>query len=102
MYLPSSSSGAEPDHLFGDLARLDLAIGRLDEAVLVHASERGERRDQTDVRTFRGLDRADATVVRGVHVAHLEAGALPGQTAGPEGRQTTLVGDLAERVGLSP
>ena len=36
----------------------------------------------------------------GVHVAHLEAGALAGQTAGPEGREAPLVRDLGERVGL--
>ena len=33
-------------------------------------------------------------------VAHLEAGALARQTAGPEGRQTTLVRHFRERVGL--
>ena len=79
---------------------LDLAVGRLDEAVLVDARERRERRDEADVRTFRRLDRADAAVVRGVNVADLEAGALARETAGPEGRETTLVRDLGERVRL--
>jgi hypothetical protein len=50
--------------------------------------------------TFRRLDRADAAVVRGVHVAHLEAGALARQTARPEGREAPLVRHLGERVGL--
>ena len=35
-----------------------------------------------------------------VHVAHLEAGALAGQTARPERREAPLVRDLGERVGL--
>ena len=38
--------------------------------------------------------------MRRVHVAHLESGALARQTAGPERRETPLVRDLGERVGL--
>ena len=38
--------------------------------------------------------------MRRVHVAHFEAGALAGETAGPEGRETTLVRDLGQRVRL--
>ena len=91
---------AIPADLVGDLAVLDVAVRRLDEAVLVDAREGRQRRDETDVRTFRRLDRADAAVVRRVNVAHLEAGALARETAGPERRQTTLVRDLGERVGL--
>ena len=87
-------------HLVGDPALLDLAVRRLDEAVLVHAGVGRERRDEADVRAFRRLDRADAAVVRGVDVAHLEAGALAGETARPEGREAPLVRDLGERVRL--
>ena len=82
------------------LPSLDLAVRRLDEAVLVDARVRRERRDEADVRTFRRLDRADAAVVRGVNVAHLEARALARETARPERRETTLVRDLA-RAGSS-
>src|SRR5690606_17254278 len=74
----------------GDLAALDLAVGRLDEPGRVDAGERGERADEADVRAFRRLDRAHAAVVRRVHVAHLDAGALARQTAGPERRQAAL------------
>ena len=90
----------EIDHLVGDAAVLDLAIGRFDEAVFVHARERRERVDQADVRTFRRLDRADTAVMRRMHVAHLEAGALAGQTARSKRRETALVGDFRQRVGL--
>src|SRR3546814_5875475 len=72
----------------------------LDEAVLVDPGIGRERVDQADVRAFRRLERADAAVVRRVHVAHLEAGALAGQAARPEGREAPLVGDLRQRVGL--
>ena len=63
MYLPSSSSAEYQVDLVGDPAVLDLAVGRLDEAVLVDAGVGRERRDEADVRTFRRLDRADAAVV---------------------------------------
>ncbi len=87
-------------HVVGDLAVLDPAVGRLDEAVLVHPREAGERVDQADVRAFRGLDRAHPAVVGRMDVADLEAGALAGQTARPERRQAALVGDFRQRVGL--
>ncbi len=87
-------------HLLGDLAVADLAIGGLDEAVLVDAGEGRERIDQADVRPFGRLDRADAAVVRGVHVAHLEAGALARQAARPERREAALMGDFGQRIGL--
>ena len=77
-----------------------LRYGRLDEAVLVDAGKGRERVDQADVRAFRRLDRADTAVVGRVHVADFEAGTLAGQTARPKRRETTLVRDLGERVGL--
>ena len=96
----SSSRRRVEGDLVGDLA-VSPPCGRgLDEAVLVDPRIGGERGDQADVRTFRRLDGADAAVVGGVHVAHLEAGALAGEAAGPEGREPPLVGDLRERVGL--
>ena len=76
------------------------AVRRLDEAEVVHARVGRERRDQADVRPFRRLDRADAAVVRRVHVAHLEAGALAREAARPERREAALVRHRRERVGL--
>ncbi len=35
-----------------------------------------------------------------VYVAHLEASAVAGKTTGSKGRETALVGDLRERIGL--
>ena len=92
--------GGEIDNLVRHLAVLHATIGRLDEAVLVDAGEGRQRVDQTDVRAFRRFDRADAAVMRRMHVAHLEAGALAGQTTRTKGRQAALVGDLRQRVGL--
>ncbi len=92
--------GGEILHLIGHPAVLDLAIGRLDEAVLVDPRVGRERVDEADVRPLRRLDRADTTVVGRVHVAHLEAGPLARQAARPERREPALVRDLGERVGL--
>src|SRR6185369_5926543 len=83
-----------------DLAILHAAIRRLDEAVVVDARERRQRADQADVRAFRRLDRTDAAVVRRMHVAHVEAGTLARETARSESRETTLVRDLGQRIGL--
>ena len=79
---------------------VDLAEGRLDEAELVDPGVGGQRADQSDVGTLGGLDRADPAVVRVVHVADVEAGALSGQTARSEGREAALVGQLGQGVGL--
>ena len=90
----------EVDDLVGHLAVAHAAVRALDEAVLVDARVGRERVDQADVRAFRRLDRADAAVMRRVHVAHLEAGALARQAARPKRREAPLVGDLRQRVGL--
>ena len=68
--------------------------------VLVHLGISGQRVDQADVRAFRRLDRADAAVMRRVHVAYFEAGTLAGQTARTQRREATLMCHLAQRIGL--
>ena len=79
---------------------LDDAVRRLDEAEVVDARVSREVGDQADVRTFRGLDRAQAAVVRVVYVSNLEGCTVTGQTAGAEGRHTALVRQLCQRVVL--
>ncbi len=54
----------------------DLAIGRLDKAQVIDARKGGQTTDQANVRTFRGLDGADAAIVAVVNVAHIKAGAF--------------------------
>ena len=78
----------------------DLAIRRLDKSVLIDAGIGSQRVDQTDVRTFRSLDRAHTSVVRVVDISNLESGTVSGQTARAEGGQTSLMCQLAERVVL--
>ena len=91
---------AEPLDLLGQLAAFDLLVRRDQETVLIHASVDRQARNQTDVRTFRRLDRADAAVVRNVHVADFKAGSLAIQTARAQCRQTPLVRQHRQRVGL--
>ena len=68
--------GAQPYDVFRDDAIFNRTIRGGQEAEFVDASVEGEVGDQTDVLTFRGLDRADTSVVRSVNVANFEAGAF--------------------------
>ena len=95
-----SSSARRYLRLAVDLAVLHHAVRRDQEAVVVDVGVDAQRRDQADVRAFRRLDRADAAVVRDVHVADLEARPLAVQAARAQGRQPPLVRELAQRVGL--
>src|SRR5213080_3576117 len=65
---------------FDDAPVDNFAVRRFDEAELVDARVTRQRRNQADVRTFRGLNRADAAIVSRVHIAHFESGALAAQT----------------------
>ena len=85
---------------FQNSAALHLAVGRFDESVVVDPRIAAQRRDQTDVRSFRSLDRADASVVRRMHVADFKSGSLAAQAARSKGRETPLMRDLRKRIGL--
>ena len=85
-------AAAVPDaHKFDHAAIDDFAIRRFDEAKLVDASVARQRRNQTDVRTLRRLDRTDAPIVCRVHVADFESGTLAAQSARSQRRQPALV-----------
>src|SRR5205814_2956249 len=81
-------------------AFLHLAVRRFDETEFVDSRERAHRADETDVRTFRRLDRANASVMRRMHVTHFESRAIARKTARPESREPALVRQFRERVGL--
>ena len=90
------------DHLVRQVLVDHLAVRAFDEAVLVHARIGRERVDQADIRAFRRLDRADAAVMRRMHVAHFEAGALARQTARSKRRHAALVGQFRQRILSGP
>src|SRR5216684_3685020 len=87
-------------NLARDFSVYDLPVGRLQKPVPVGAGEERERVDQADVRAFRRLDGADPAIVSRVHVAHLEARALPGEAPRPQGRYAPLVRDFRKRIRL--
>ena len=68
--------GVQPHDFTRHAAVLHDTIRRFDKAEIVYASVAGERRDQTDVRTFRRLNGTHPAVLRVMHVSHFEAGAL--------------------------
>ena len=84
----------------GHAAVFDFAIRRFQETEFVDARKRCQRRDQTDVRAFRGFNRTNASVVRRMHVADFKAGTIAAQTPGPESRQAAFVGQLRQRIDL--
>ena len=88
----------EVHDLVGQVLVDHLTIRAFDEAVLVDARIGGERVDQTDIRAFRRFNRADAAVMRRMHVAHFETGAFARQAARSKGRHAALVGQFRQRV----
>src|SRR5262249_37177832 len=77
-------SGIHHRHIVHHARLSHAAVWRLDEAVVVDSRIAAQRADQSDVRTLRRLDRADAAVVCWVHVADFKSGALTRKTARPE------------------
>ena len=92
--------GVEVHNFFRHFSVDNLRVRRFDHAELIDAGEGREAQYETDVRTFRGVDRADAAVVARVHVAHFEGGAFAGNAAGAERGKGTEAFDFRERVFL--
>ena len=86
--------------MIGHAPFFDAAIGRFQEAKIIDLGESGQRGDQTDVRPFRRFHRANAAIVGGMNVAHLEPGAIPRQTARPQRRQAAFVRQFGQRIDL--
>ncbi len=87
-------------HKFSHHAVDNFPVWRFDEAKRVDAGVARQRRDQPDVRTFRRLDRANAPVVGGVHVADFESGALTAQPARSQRGQSALVSNFRKWICL--
>ena len=83
-----------------NLAIDNAAIRRDDEAQVVDLGIETERGNQTDVRAFRRLDWAKATIVGIVNITDLETCTLTGETARTQCRETALVRHLGKGVGL--
>ena len=79
---------------------IDLEVRSGEEAHVAHLGVDTEGGDQTDIGALRGLDRTETTVVGVVDVSHLKPCTITADTAGSESGETTLVGDLRQRIGL--
>ena len=79
-------------HLIGDIAVLHLAIGTFDKTEIIHTGIDTQRGNQTNIRTFRSLDRTNTTVVTAVNVSNFETSTLTAQPSWSQGTETTLVG----------
>ena len=82
------------------IALVNFAVRCLHETVLIDPRVARKRVDQTDVGTLRRLDRAHTPIVRIVYVTHLESCAVSGKSARSQRGQTSLVGQLAQRICL--
>src|ERR1700736_6146486 len=79
---------------------MHLAIWRLDKSKLVNSGEGRHRTDQTNVRPFRRLNRANPAVVRRMNVTNFEPSAIATETAWPQGRKAPLMGQFSQRIRL--
>ena len=86
------------NHRIRRIAVIDLAVRSLDKAILINPCICCKGVDQTDIRTFRRLDRTHSSIMRIMNVSNLESGAVSGQTARSQGRQTSLMRQLAQRI----
>ena len=76
------------------------AVRRFNKTELVDNRKRRKGTNQTDVGTFRGLNRAHASIMGVVNVTDFIAGPFTGQTAGSQCRKTAFVGQLCQRIVL--
>ena len=92
-------------HLFSDyrilrVCLVNLSVGRLNKAILVDTRIACQGVDQSDVGTLGSLDGTHSSVMGIVHVPNLKSGTVSRQTAGTQRRQTSLVGQLTQRIVL--
>jgi len=77
-----------------------LAVGCFNKTELVHGGVSRQPTDQADVRTFRGFNRADAAIVREVHVAHVKTSPFAAQAARAKRGDGAFMAQLAQGVGF--
>ena len=93
-------NGRQIIDLIGYFTVFHATVRSFQEAVIIGTRINRQRVDQTNVRTLRGFNRAHATVVSRVYVAHFKAGTLTGQTARTQGRYAAFMGDFRQGIGL--
>ncbi|GFH92745.1 hypothetical protein IMSAGC002_04017 [Lachnospiraceae bacterium] len=77
---------------------INLTVWCLYKTILINPCIACQRVNQTDVRTFRRLNRAHSPIMGIVNITHLKSRTVPGQTAWPQCGKTSLVGQLTQRI----
>ena len=73
-------------------------VGCFHETVLVNSRITGQGVDQTDIGSFRRLDRAHSSVMGIMYVTYLKSCTITAQTARSQRGKTSLMGKLTQRV----
>ena len=84
--------------LVGHLAVPYLSVRRLDKSVVVDSGIGSDTVDESDRRTFGCFDGTNASVVRGVNIAHLESRVFTRKTAGTQSRNPSLVRNFGQWI----
>ncbi len=79
---------------------INFAVRRFHKSELIDPSIVGQRTDQSDIRTFRRLNRTHAPIMRIMNVTHLKSGALTRKSPWPQSRKTALMRQLGQRIML--
>ena len=93
------------DHFIRDnrirlVSPVNLAVRSLDKTILVDSRIARQRVDQSDIRTFRRLNRAHAAIMGVMDVTNLKSGTIPRKAARTQSGQTSLMRQLRERIVL--
>ena len=83
-----------------NLTVFNLTIWSFNETKYIDLSEHAQRRNQTNVRTFRRFNWTKTTIVSVVNVTYLKSGTLTRQTTRTESRHTTFVRNFSQRIRL--
>ena len=82
------------------LAFDDLSIRRDQKPVVIDLSKNSETGNQSDIRTFRRLNRTDSAIVRNMYVANFETSSLSIQSARPQSRESPFMREHRQRIRL--
>ena len=93
------------DHVIGNhrifgVSLVNFPVGSFNKTIFIDSRIACKIIDQTDIRSFGSLYGAHSAIVRIVHVPDLKSGTVSGQTAGSQRGQTSLVGQLCQRIVL--
>ena len=92
--------GGKVFDFFRRLSVDNLPVRGFQKSVVIDLCVIGQRNNQSDIRTFRRLNRTHTPVMGVVNVADLKSGPVARQPAGTQRAQTPLVRQFGERVHL--